>query len=42
MILRMKRGPEVSGVRARSDTAPGDKVKAEADEMNERARYQRD
>ena len=26
--MRMKRGPEVAGVRARSDTAPGDKVKA--------------
>ena len=37
IIMRMKRGPEVAGVRARSDTAPGDKVKAEADEMIERA-----
>ena len=33
--MRMKRGPEVAGVRGRSDTAPGDKVKAEVDEMIE-------
>ena len=35
--MGIKRGPEVPGVRARRDTSPGHKVRAEADEMIERA-----